>query len=727
MAHAATSRLVQTPLARPILDLRRRVIATSLLALAAVVNVAAAHFPFIVPNPDGSTAVLVMSETLVPDGRVELGLLAQARLVLRTSDGSTFPLVAPRADHEGNTLSIALPGSGSRVAFGTADLGVMQRGASPAHLLVYHPKAVMGDPFAPSSVVGDAVPVEFIAEVGKHCYHLKLLVGGQPAAGREMHLIWEDGRDEIVRTDVDGRSPPLMPGRVAAWARHWVDQPGERDGRAYVQVRHYATYVADLPDPHGMREPARPVADGEPSHLGAVAPVGPAGVAIGALPRPMASFGATTLDGWLYVYGGHRGLRHDYSTATVSGRLSRARIDQLCAGSPVWEELPGGPSAQGLNLVALGGRIVRVGGMEPRNAPGEPTDNHSLADVAAFDPVTGTWHSLPPLPEGRSSHDVVGAAGQLVVVGGWSMRGSRESTSWPDQTLLLDPSDPDAIWTPIAQPFRRRALIAAASGDEVFVIGGFDEHDRPCVAVDVLHVPTRTWSKGPELPIDARQGFAPAAAVFEGRVHVSVASGQLLVLDEARTAWQKIAQSTPRIVHRMVADADGLLILGGARDADMTDLVERIVLRQGAVAQQPAVMVRGDAARVGAARPKWKHPDGPIFVESMSAIDDSLDALESTIGAAETTLETSQGARALDEAARLVALLDAIRGRDASAPEPFIAMLSTGRASATSVRETLAAMVHDGAFSNRMHLDAAMASLRASCVECHRAYRSSER
>ena len=64
------------------------------------------------------------------------------------------------------------------------------------------------------------------------------------------------------------------------------------------------------------------------------------------------------------------------------------------ADGRTWEELPGGPGLQGMNLAAYDGKIYRVGGMEPRNKPGDPTDNYSIADVVSFDPVAGRWQSL---------------------------------------------------------------------------------------------------------------------------------------------------------------------------------------------------------------------------------------------------------------------------------------------------------------------------------------------
>src|SRR5688500_5501399 len=85
------------------------------------------------------------------------------------------------------------------------------------------------------------------------------------------------------------------------------------------------------------------------------------------VPRAVSSFGAAVSDGWLYVYGGHCARTHQYSTEAVVGTFHRLKLSNPKA----WEELPGGPPLQGLALVAHGGKIYRVGGMQPRNKPGE--------------------------------------------------------------------------------------------------------------------------------------------------------------------------------------------------------------------------------------------------------------------------------------------------------------------------------------------------------------------
>ena len=51
-------------------------------------------------------------------------------------------------------------------------------------------------------------------------------------------------------------------------------------------------------------------------------------------------------DGYLYLYGGHAGKTHSYDTKSVLGTFHRLKLD----GGAKWEELPGGPIAQGMNL-----------------------------------------------------------------------------------------------------------------------------------------------------------------------------------------------------------------------------------------------------------------------------------------------------------------------------------------------------------------------------------------
>src|SRR5262249_21916885 len=144
------------------------------------------------------------------------------------------------------------------------------------------------------------------------------------------------------------------------------------------------------------------------------------------MPEPVASFGAAVADGWLYVFGGHRSKTHQYSTEAVVGSFYRLNL----ACPKKWESLPSGLPGQGLPLGEHGGKLYRIGGMQPHNKPGEKADNHSFATTACFDPATNKWTDLPDMPEGRSSHDAVVVGDKIIVVGGWDLKGKDAKTEW---------------------------------------------------------------------------------------------------------------------------------------------------------------------------------------------------------------------------------------------------------------------------------------------------------
>lgn len=297
------------------------------------------------------------------------------------------------------------------------------------------------------------------------------------------------------------------------------------------------------------------------------------------LPTAVASFGAAACDGYLYVYGGHAGKTHSYDTECVLGSFYRLKLD----GGAKWEELPGGPRAQGMNLVAHNGKVYRVGGMQPRNKPGDPADNHSLADCARFDPKTGKWEELPALPAGRSSHDVVVVGDKLVVVGGWQMKGKGEKAAWHNTALVLNLAAKELKWESVPQPFQRRALTATVIGTKVYVLGGLGADGKP---TDVFDVETRKWSTAPALPAEGERAmaFSPSAATVNGRVVVNTVGGPVYRLNEKGDAWEKVgAAETPRMVARMVPlGVSAVAIIGGASrgranvaDIEVVKLAER--------------------------------------------------------------------------------------------------------------------------------------------------------
>ena len=293
------------------------------------------------------------------------------------------------------------------------------------------------------------------------------------------------------------------------------------------------------------------------------------------LPAAVSSFGAVATDGYLYVYGGHAGKTHNYDTKSVLGTFHRVKLD----GGTKWEELPGGPILQGLNLTAHKGKVYRVGGMQPKNAPGEGSDNHSLTSCARFDPKTGKWEDVAALPAGRSSHDVVTVGDKLVVVGGWQMKGKDEKAAWHDTALVLDLAAAKPEWKSIPQPFKRRALTAAVLGEKVYVLAGLGAEGSD-KRVDVLDVATGKWSEGPAIPGGDRVAFSPAACTANGKLILNTSEGPLYRLNTAGDGWDKVGTAAKsRMVARLVpSGTDRVVLIGGASPGGNVDALEVFTL-----------------------------------------------------------------------------------------------------------------------------------------------------
>jgi YHS domain-containing protein len=282
------------------------------------------------------------------------------------------------------------------------------------------------------------------------------------------------------------------------------------------------------------------------------------------LPKAISSFGATELDGFIYVYGGHAGTTHTYSNETTLGTFHRLSVSSL--NKDKWEELPGGTGLQGLNLAAAGGKVYRVGGMQARNKPGEKGDSHSVSEVVAFDPKTNTWSPALSMPAGRSSHDVVAVGSKLVVVGGWEMRGPNEKPVWHETALILDTAAKEPKWESVPQPFKRRALTAAALGNKVYAMGGLNDTGETIRKVSILDIATGKWNDGPEIPGPEKVGFSPASTVAGGKLILNTLDKSVYALNEKGTAWDKVGETTQsRFVHRLVpAGKDSAIAIAGA-------------------------------------------------------------------------------------------------------------------------------------------------------------------
>lgn len=280
------------------------------------------------------------------------------------------------------------------------------------------------------------------------------------------------------------------------------------------------------------------------------------------LPKASTSFGAARLGDSLFVYGGHHGRAHHYSTDGQSSQLLRLNLDKPAK----WEVVSQGPKLQGLALVAYRGKLYRVGGFTARNKPDDEHDLWSSADFASFDPKTKNWQHLSPMPVPRSSFDAAIVADTLYVVGGWSMQGGKDN-EWHDSAYSIDLSNGKATWTELPQPpFKRRALSVAAHRGQLYAIGGMQSDNKITTKTAIFDPQADKWTEGPILPGKGMEGFGSAAFPLGDHLYVSTSSGKLLRLSGDAASWEVVAElQSARFFHRMLPVSNhSFALFGGA-------------------------------------------------------------------------------------------------------------------------------------------------------------------
>lgn len=296
------------------------------------------------------------------------------------------------------------------------------------------------------------------------------------------------------------------------------------------------------------------------------------------LPEGVASFGAATLGEHIYVYSGHTGKTHSYSKNHMLMGFLRASLH----GDGKWESLALPTPAQGVALVASKNRIYRIGGMQARNEPGESHDLYSLKEVAAYDPASNQWESLPDLPEPRSSHRAAIVDSKLYVFGGWSIEGG-EDGDWLESGCVLDLNAEDKGWEKVDQPRSLRALEVIGFKGQIVLIGGLTPEDDISDKVYFFDPRTAKWSDGPAIPGMPANGNGIAACVVDDHLYIAGMDGKVNRLNSEQNGWQACAAlPSPRIHHRLVPGVSSrMIVIGGASRAGHIASVDSISIEKG--------------------------------------------------------------------------------------------------------------------------------------------------
>jgi uncharacterized GH25 family protein len=211
--------------------------------LAGLTITAEAHFVFVVPDAkDATKALVVFSDDLNVDDAVTMEKVGGLKLQVRDTGGK---LTDAKIEVGKHSMAVAVPGSGTRVVFGSVPYGVMQKGDAKPYLLSYHPKAILGAIPADGGKLGTAPELVPVAAAGR--VKFLFLVSGKATADAEVTVILPDGKKEKVKTDHQGMTKEFTgAGRYGAWTRTTEAKSGEHGGKKYEETRHYATLVVDV-------------------------------------------------------------------------------------------------------------------------------------------------------------------------------------------------------------------------------------------------------------------------------------------------------------------------------------------------------------------------------------------------------------------------------------------------------------------------------------------------
>ena len=215
-----------------------------------------AHFIWILPGgAEGAKATTVFfSDSLKADSPNLLKKIAGTRLFTQAGDGRMADLQKTEA---GNVYKVVLSDSKCSVVRGVCRYGVVQRGSSPPFLLMYYPKAILpempprGEP-SHLDLASEATPLEIIPVHDKPGL-FQVLWRQQPVFALEV-TVERPGDDKSTtrQVDIDGMFSLEEGGKTPAGTYGmrvgYVDAaPGQHDGKAYKEVRHYATLVVRYP------------------------------------------------------------------------------------------------------------------------------------------------------------------------------------------------------------------------------------------------------------------------------------------------------------------------------------------------------------------------------------------------------------------------------------------------------------------------------------------------
>jgi N-acetylneuraminic acid mutarotase len=207
---------------------------------------------------------------------------------------------------------------------------------------------------------------------------------------------------------------------------------------------------------------------------------------------------ASDRSGLVYIFGGY--LQDIGSPVT-------ATADVYDPASNTWQAIASMPEARAGAAGALGsdGDIYAFGGAGPAGG-GTP-----FSTAQAYDPTTGTWHLVKPMPTPRYGAAAVTAGdGKTYVIGGWDHGVVNTVEAYDPATNAWQSRAP--------MPTPRDWLGAALSADgRIYAVGGLDNSGIGLTTVEVYDPVSNSWRAGP--PLGVARGLLGVTVDHNGTIY----------------------------------------------------------------------------------------------------------------------------------------------------------------------------------------------------------------
>jgi N-acetylneuraminic acid mutarotase len=239
--------------------------------------------------------------------------------------------------------------------------------------------------------------------------------------------------------------------------------------------------------------------------------------------------------------------------AGKSGGAKAATERQSTPESAPWTDVADYPTAVMDDAVAEhDGKIYVVGGSD---------GNYPIPDANVYDPATGSWSAIAPLPEPLNASSAGFIGDTLYVAGGWDNFGN------PSTDVYAYDSGTNS-WTQAASlPAGVAAAGSAVVSGKLYVIGGVVTGGAASAAAYSYDPGNNSWSQQPEYP--AAMAF-PACGGVDALVVCAGGSGSsasTYVYTPGSSGWVKKTDMPDDAWGAATATANGKLeVMGGAID-----------------------------------------------------------------------------------------------------------------------------------------------------------------